>query len=172
VSATLTVGHGTLHIDDSSLPSGVTVTGDDSNDLMVSGDAAKVNALLADLKYTPITEYEGPDTLNLSVTSTDGNNTFLTPASTSTSILVEGVADTPIITVTTPSFTADEDNPIAVTGLSVSPAENNANDEADTFTAVLYVDRGTLTVGNRSGAHQWRQRSHSRAFDCDQRIVV
>jgi len=152
VNATLKVTHGTLHVNNSGLPSGVTVTGDDSNDLMVSGDAAKVNALLADLKYTPITEYEGPDTLNLSVTSTDGNNTFLTPASTSTSILVEGVADTPIITVTTPSFTADEDNPIAVTGLSVSPAENNANDEADTFTAVLYVDRGTLTVGNRSGA--------------------
>ena len=53
------------------LPSGVTVTGDDSGALTISGAAAAVNTLLQGLTYTPTGEYEGSDTLNLSVTSTD-----------------------------------------------------------------------------------------------------
>ena len=72
VSATLTVSHGTLHV--ASL-SGVTVTGDDCSTLTLSGSAAAVNKLLAGLTYTPTAEYEGRDTLHLSVTSSDGSNT-------------------------------------------------------------------------------------------------
>ena len=95
VSAALTVGHGMLHVDTTSLPAGVTVTGDNSGALTISGDAAAVNALLKGLTYTPTGEYEGTDTLNLSVTSTDGSNTYPPPATASTAITVNPVAEAP-----------------------------------------------------------------------------
>jgi VCBS repeat-containing protein len=85
VSATLTVSHGTLHV--ASL-SGVTVTGDDCATLTLSGSAAAVNSLLAGLTYTPADEYEGSDTLHLSVTSRDGSNTYPTQATAATAITV------------------------------------------------------------------------------------
>jgi Bacterial Ig-like domain/FecR protein/Peptidase M10 serralysin C terminal len=86
VRATLTVSHGTLHVADLS---GVTVTGDDCATLTLSGSAAAVNALLAGLTYTPHWEFEGCDTLNLSVTSSDGSNTYPTAATASTAITVK-----------------------------------------------------------------------------------
>jgi hypothetical protein len=85
VRATLTVSHGTLHV--ASL-SGVTVTGDDCATLTLSGSAAAVNALLAGLTYTPTCEYEGCDTLRLSVTSSDGSNIYPATATASTAITV------------------------------------------------------------------------------------
>jgi len=85
VSATLTVSHGTLHV--ASL-SGVTVTGNDCATLTLSGSVAAVNSLLAGLTYTPADEYEGSDTLHLSVTSRDGSNTYPTQATAATAITV------------------------------------------------------------------------------------
>jgi VCBS repeat-containing protein len=85
VSATLTVLHGTLHV--ASL-SGVTVTGDDSATLTLSGSAAAVNSLLAGLTYTPEDEFRGYDTLHLSVTSSDGSNSYPAQATAATAITV------------------------------------------------------------------------------------
>ena len=85
VSATLAVSHGTLDV---GCLSGVSVTGDDSAMLMLSGSAAAVNSLLAGLTYRPTAEYEGCDTLHLSGTSTDGSNTYPTAATASTAITV------------------------------------------------------------------------------------
>ncbi|SHK84814.1 FecR family protein [Bradyrhizobium lablabi] len=90
VSATLTVSHGTLHV---SGTSGVTVSGDDSAALTLSGNAAAVNTLLAGLTYTPTTEYEGSDTLVLSVTSSDGASTYPAPAKASTAIEIRDEDD-------------------------------------------------------------------------------
>lgn len=86
VSATLTVSHGTLHV--ASL-SGVAETGDDCATLTLSGSAADVNMVLAGLTYTPTVEYEGSDTLHLSVRSSDGSNTSPTVATASTAISVD-----------------------------------------------------------------------------------
>jgi hypothetical protein len=71
------------------------VTGDDSGTLTLSGSAAAVNQLLEGLTYTPTAEYEGSDTLKLSVTSSDGSNTYPTPATKATAITVNPVADPP-----------------------------------------------------------------------------
>ena len=76
VSAALTAGQGTLHVDTTNLPADVSVGGDDSASLTVSGNAADVNSVLQSLSYTPTAEYEGNDTLSLSVSSTDGANTY------------------------------------------------------------------------------------------------
>jgi hypothetical protein len=85
VSATLAVSHGTLHVAD---VSGVTVTGDGCATLMLSGSAAAVNTLLAGLTYTPTACYEGCDTLHLSVTSSDGSDTYPMAATAATAINV------------------------------------------------------------------------------------
>jgi VCBS repeat-containing protein len=106
VSATLTVSHGTLHV--ASL-SGVTVTGDDCATLTLSGSAAAVNKLLAALTYTPTAEYEGCDTLHLSVTSSDGSNTYATAATAATAIKV--IEDSESLIVGGPGPTLDWSDP-------------------------------------------------------------
>ena len=89
VSAALAVGHGTLHVDNTDLPAGVTVTGDDGGALTISGDAAAVNMLLKNLTYTPTTEFNGSDSLHLTVTSIDGSNASATKGTASTAITVK-----------------------------------------------------------------------------------
>ena len=88
VSAALTVAHGTVHVNDTGLPAGVTVTGDDSGSLTISGNAAAVNTLLQGLTYTPTTEFNGSDTLYVRVTSNDGSDTSATQGTASTAITV------------------------------------------------------------------------------------
>ncbi|KWV58045.1 hypothetical protein AS156_35010 [Bradyrhizobium macuxiense] len=145
VRATLTVSHGTLHV---AGLSGVTVTGDDSAALTLSGNAAAVNALLAGLTYTPTSEYEGSDTLRLSVTSIDGSNTYPTPATASTAITVNPVAEQPTASAP-PTLTLDENAAgVAIPGLRVGPL---AEDSDDTVSATLTVSHGTLHVAGLSG---------------------
>ncbi|HUN98069.1 MAG TPA: Ig-like domain-containing protein, partial [Bradyrhizobium sp.] len=106
VSATLAVSHGTLHVADIS---GVMVTGDDCATLTLSGSAAAVNTLLAGLTYTPAACYEGCDTLHLSVTSSDGSDTYPTAATAATAITV--AADSESLVVGGPGPTLDWNDP-------------------------------------------------------------
>jgi len=85
VTATLTVSHGTLHV---AALNGVAVAGDDCSTLTLSGNAAAVDKLLAGLTYTPTPGFEGCDTLHLSVTSSDGSDTYPTAATAATAIKV------------------------------------------------------------------------------------
>jgi Big-like domain-containing protein len=94
VIATLTVSHGTLHVTGLS---GVAVTGDGCATLTLSGSAAAVNKLLAGLTYTPTAEYEGCDTLRLSVTSSDGSNTYPTQATAATAITITDDSESLIV---------------------------------------------------------------------------
>lgn len=145
VSATLTVSHGTLHV--ASL-AGVTVAGDDSATLTLSGSATAVNSLLAGLTYTPTQEYEGADTLQLSVTSSDGANTNPTTATASTAITVNPVAEPPAANAPA-TLTLDENaTGIAVGGVSVGPQAEDGN---DTVSATLTVSHGTLHVASLTG---------------------
>jgi hypothetical protein len=145
VSATLTVSHGTLDVGD---PSGVMVTGDDSGTLTLSGSAAAVNQLLEGLTYTPTAEYEGSDTLNLSVTSSDGSNTYPTPATKATAITVNPAADPPTARAPETLTVSEDATGVAVPGVSVGPL---AEDSDDTVSATLTVSEGTLHVGNLKG---------------------
>src|SRR5206468_1765807 len=145
VSATLSVGHGTLHV--GSL-SGVTVTGDDSGALTVAGNAADVNTVLAGLTYTATAEYEGSDTLNLSVTSTDGSNTSATHGLASTAITVNPVAEAGTASAPATLSLNENDTNVAITGVSVGPLKEDSD---DSVSATLSVVHGTLHVGSLSG---------------------
>ncbi|SHK35502.1 FecR family protein [Bradyrhizobium lablabi] len=98
VAATLSVAHGTLHIDDSSLPGDVTLTSNGTGTVIVSGLATDVNTVLKSLSYTPSGEYEGSDALHVTATSTDGGAAPSGPTGDQTvALTVNPVADAPAL---------------------------------------------------------------------------
>ena len=68
LAVTLAVGHGTLTL---GTIAGLTVTGNGSGAVSLSGSVADLNAALATLVYRGSLNYSGPDTLN--VTASDGS---------------------------------------------------------------------------------------------------
>jgi phosphoribosylformylglycinamidine (FGAM) synthase PurS component len=140
VSTVLAVGHGTLHVG----TTGVTVTNNGTASVTVAGSAAAVNTALSGLTYTATTEYEGSDTLNVTVTSKDGSNTSSTLGTASTAITVNPVAEAG--TASAPATLTLNENAtnVAVSGVSVGPL---AEDADDTVSTVLAVEHGTLHVG-------------------------
>src|SRR5207249_2573797 len=106
------------------------------------------NAVLAGLTYTPTTEYEGADTLNVTVTSSDGSNTSATQGTASTAITVNPVAEAG--SAAAPATLSLDENAagVAIAGVSVGPL---AEDGDDTVSAVLAVGHGTLSVGSLAG---------------------
>ncbi len=139
VSATLMVSHGALHV---GCLAGVTVTGDGCATLTLSGTAAAVNTLLAGLTYKPTAEYEGCDTLHLSVTSSDGSNTYPTAATASTAIAVNPVAAPPRAIAPTTATTA-ANTAIDISGVVAGPAAEDADDRV---IVLLTVTHGALAV--------------------------
>jgi hypothetical protein len=112
VSAVLAVGHGTLHV--GSLD-GVTVTANGTASVTVAGSAALVNTVLAGLTYTPTTEFNGSDSLHVTVTSIDGSNTSATRGLASTAITVnDGPND---LVATLDHATAEQGVTMHVTGV-------------------------------------------------------
>ena len=147
-NVTLSVNDGTLSV---ATHTGLTGTFSGSS-IAFSGSLAEVNAALADnnISYTVAKEFEGTDTLTFSATTTEesavGGNGPSAAATQTATITVNGVADTPVVSTPT-SATTTEDVAIKLAGLSVKPADASGNDGTDSFTATLYVDDGTLTLG-------------------------
>ncbi|MDR3465430.1 MAG: Ig-like domain-containing protein [Xanthobacteraceae bacterium] len=144
VTATLTVSHGTLHV--ASL-SGVTVTGGDSATLTLSGSAVAVNELLAGLIYRPTAGYEGCDTLNLSVTSSDGSNTYPTAATASTAISITDFDDHPRDSDAVSNGAAAE-----IAAASAAPAANTSGTIANPAPASSQNVGFTTATGARTHA--------------------
>src|SRR5205807_2705243 len=145
VSAVLAVGHGTLSV--GSL-AGVTVTNNGTSSVTVAGSAASVNAVLAGLTYTPAAEYEGSDTLSVTVTSSDGSNTSATQGTASTAITVNPVAEAGSAVAPATLSLSENAAGVAIAGVSVGPL---AEDGDDTVSTVLSVAHGTLHVGSLAG---------------------
>jgi FecR protein/Peptidase M10 serralysin C terminal/Bacterial Ig-like domain (group 3) len=133
VSATLTVSHGTLLV--ASL-SGVKVTGDGCATLTLSGNAAAVNTLLAGLTYTPTAEYVGCDTLHLSVTSSDGSNTYPTQATATTAITI-----------------TEEDSESSIVGRSAVASPTDFGTVTSGAIGQIAVASAATTVANAGGTN-------------------
>ena len=107
--------------------------------------AADFNSVLTSLTNTPTTEYEGSDTLKVTVTSSDGANRSATPGSASTVITVNPAAEA---ASAPPTLTLNENaTNVAVGTVKVGPL---AEDNNDTVSAVAAVSHGTLEVNASS----------------------
>jgi hypothetical protein len=143
LSVELTVAHGTVTVGTAN----VTVGGNGSDDVTLSGSLADVNAALASLSYTGDTNYHGPDTLH--IVSSDGGSTGSGGTQTDTddvAITVGAVNDTPVLS-STPPVTTDEQTAVTVaSGITVADADLDAfNSGAGDYSGA------TLRAANNGG---------------------
>ena len=162
VKVTLSVGHGTLTL--ASLTGLAFVTGDGTGDSSMSftGSVSAINtALAAGVKYLGTQNYNGSDSLSITVndqgnTGVDpdtvsaltGDDGSLTSQSTTATlgITVRSVNDAPVMTVPD-AQSVNEDTNLALTGVSI--ADIDATSGAVQIT--LGVSHGTITLGSLDG---------------------
>jgi hypothetical protein len=135
----LSVNHGTLTL---AQTTGLTfTTGDGTADIIMafSGTKANVNAALATLTYSPTANYNGSDTVEMTVF--DGTH----ETSTVLNITVTSVNDAPILTVPG-AQTVDEDDTLDITGISVADV-----DATNITVTNLSVTNGTLSLAQLTG---------------------
>jgi len=147
ISVTLSVGHGTLTLAGTS---GIVVEAgaDGSANLTIRGTAAAVNTAVAALGYAPQADYQGGDTLAVSVNDR-GNIGSGGPlgASTSIAINVTPTNDAPVLTAAAPLLAGgDEDltNPAGQTVASFVAAGSGT-------TGIDDVDTGGSSAVNGTG---------------------
>ncbi|MEL7178124.1 MAG: Ig-like domain-containing protein, partial [Pseudomonadota bacterium] len=120
-SLTVTLGltHGTLTV--TAVGSGATIGGDGTDSVTITGSAAQINGALEGLTHAPLGDYNGPDTIAVSVD--DGTAAAVTG---SIAVNVDAVVD-----VVDDAVTTAEDVAIA---FNVLTGTNGAS--ADTFTTI------------------------------------
>ncbi|MCF7717980.1 type I secretion C-terminal target domain-containing protein, partial [Aeromonas jandaei] len=146
IKITLSVEHGTL-----SLPtgSGVTVVGNGTGSLVLTGTLADLNALLSGgVTYQGNSDFYGNDALTM--VTNDQGNTGSGGALSDTDVLpieVQPVNDAPINQLPTAPLVAEEDMPYRIDGLQVKDVDaGNSPIEVR-----LSVGHGTLTLAAGSG---------------------
>lgn len=151
IEVTLTVSNGTLTLDPgvgvSTAPPLTSVSGNGTATVTLRGSLAEVNDAISPLVYQGVTNYVGPDIINLSVTDLGNTGTGGVLSDTdSIAITVTAVNDAPVVTAP-PAVNVTEDVSSPVTGISVS--------DVDAGSAVIRMDfsvgTGTLTFGSTTG---------------------
>ncbi len=142
----LTVAHGALAV---SPVAGVAETVNRPGSLTVSGTASDVNAALASLIYTPTSCFTGCDTLNVSVTSQDGSDTYPIQATAATAIRV--TPDSESLIVGGPGPTLDWNDPANWSGgvvptLSIDATINAPSNYTVIITGILDAQAKSLTI--------------------------
>lgn len=145
----LVVGHGTLNV---GATSGVTVTGNGSGSVLLSGPLAAINALLASgVTYQGNPDFHGDDSLQM-VTNDKGNSGSGGALSDTdvVAIDVQPVNDAPVNQVPG-HMTVQEDSPYSLSAVRVSDVD------ADTLTVSLSVEHGVLVLAAASATVQVTQ---------------
>ncbi|MGL6265392.1 retention module-containing protein [Aeromonas jandaei] len=146
IKITLSVEHGTL-----TLPtgSGVTVVGNGTGSLVLTGTLADLNALLSGgVTYQGNSDFYGNDALTM--VTNDQGNTGSGGALSDTDVLpieVQPVNDAPINQLPTAPLVAQEDQPYTIRGLQVKDVDAGNS----TIEVRLSVGHGTLTLAAGSG---------------------
>ena len=134
---TLSVGHGTLGL---TTTTGLTVSGNQSATVTLTGSLSNLNTALATLSYTPTSGYTGSDTLNLSNEDTTDDLT----KTASVSIKIGAVAPT----ITAPAAVSVTGSTFAFTspnGISIVDPSGTAEQ------LTLSVSHGTLGLTTTTG---------------------
>ena len=148
-TVTLGVAHGTLHL---ASTAGLTVGGNDTGNVTLTGHVADVNAALDGLTYKGIQDFNGSDTLT--ITTNDNGNTGSGGAKTdvdTVTITVNSVNDAPTLTATAANstFTEGTGNNQGAAVAVFSAADANTVEAGQTITGL------TLTVGGiHDGANE------------------
>ncbi|MGY3943473.1 retention module-containing protein [Aeromonas tecta] len=141
MKVTLSVEHGTLNIP---AGSGVTVVGNGTGSLVLSGSLDAINALLnGGLTYQGNPDYHGSD--NLTMVTNDNGNTGSGGALSDTDVLpieVQPVNDAPVNVLPSDPQVAQEDQPFVIHGLQVSDVDAGSSP----LTVTLSVLHGTLNL--------------------------
>ncbi len=156
VRVTVSAAHGVLQAggtagDRSAL---TTLTGNNSKTMVLTGTVAEINAVLLGLRYTPDSNYNGPD--SITVLAEDLGNTGLGgPLTDSKSIglTISAVNDAPINTVPA-AQTIQEDNVLlfsSTNGKQISVSDVDVAEGTGNLTVTLTVTNGTLTLAATSG---------------------
>ncbi len=147
VEVTLSVGSGTLTLADTTSLTFSTGTGAGDASVTFTGTVADINAALTTLSYQGNLNFNGTDTL--SVTVNDQANTGSGGALTDTGsfdIAVQAVNDQPHLTLPADQ-SVNEDTSLAISGISVADVDANGGDVEVT----LSVGSGTLTLADTTG---------------------
>ena len=145
-TVTVTVQRGTLTL--ATQNALVTVTGNGTNSVFLTGPWAALNAALNGLSYLPTANFNGSDVMTVSVNDNGnvGSGGALSSSST-TAITVTPVNDAPTVTVPG-GQTATEDVSLPIAGISVADtADGNPPNE----TVTVSVLNGTVTIGTTAG---------------------
>ena len=146
MKVTLSVEHGTLNIP---AGSGVTVVGNGTGSLVLSGPLDAINALLnGGVTYQGNPDYHGSD--NLTMVTNDNGNTGSGGPLSDTDVLpieVQPVNDAPINVLPSDPQVAQEDQPFVIHGLQVSDVDADGG----SLTVTLSVLHGTLELAAGSG---------------------
>ncbi|WP_342058364.1 retention module-containing protein [Aeromonas sp. OTU364] len=142
----LSVEHGTLNLP---AGSGVTVTGNSTGSLVLTGTLADLNALLSGgVTYQGNTDYHGSD--NLTMVTNDNGNTGSGGALSDTDVLpieVQPVNDAPVNVLPDTPQVAQEDTPFVIKGLQVQDVDAGSSP----MEVRLSVLHGTLVLADGSG---------------------
>ncbi|MFQ2724338.1 retention module-containing protein [Aeromonas caviae] len=142
----LSVEHGTLTL---SAGSGVTLTGNGTGDVVLTGTLADLNALLSGgVTYQGDPDFHGNDALTM--VTDDRGNTGSGGALSDTDvlpILVQPVNDAPVNQLPTTPQVAQEDQPFTIHGLQVSDVDAGNSP----LSVTLSVLHGTLELAAGSG---------------------
>lgn len=142
----LSVEHGTLTLPDGS---GVTLTGNGTGDVVLTGTLADLNALLSSgVTYQGNPDFHGNDALTM--VTDDRGNTGSGGALSDTDVLpieVQAVNDAPVNQLPTTPQVAQEDQPFTIHGLQVSDVDAGNSP----LSVTLSVLHGTLELAAGSG---------------------
>ncbi|MGE6288696.1 retention module-containing protein [Aeromonas media] len=146
MEVTLSVLHGTLNLP---LGSGVTVTGNGTGSLVLSGSQDAINALLSGgVTYQGEQDFNGQDALTM--VTNDRGNTGSGGALSDTDVLsieVQPVNDAPINQVPD-AMAVKEDGSLSLSGISVKDVDAGSAP----MSMVLRVEHGVLTLLGAAGA--------------------
>jgi hypothetical protein len=130
LTTTLNIGNGILTLGSTT---GVTVSGNGTGTVTVSGTAAQITAALNGLSYTPTADYNGAATLNIS--TNDGSGAANAITSNSVAITVSSVVD-----IANDSTTTNEDTTVNI--------NVNTNDSFENVGHTISAINGTaIAVG-------------------------
>jgi VCBS repeat-containing protein len=140
IRVNLTVTSGVLNV--SSLP-GLTITGNNSRIVSITGSTDNVNTALGNFTYTGNANFSGTDTLTI-VANDNGNigNGGALTATQTIGITVNAVNDAPLLTVPT-SLTVAEDTNLTLSGITITDVDSGAS----AINVTLSATQGTITLG-------------------------